>query len=324
MISLGPVDTLVTTASAVVGQASDLFVTRSGLLLVTDRTNSVIHRIHPDSGYVGSIGREGEGPGEFRLIRGLAQTSDTIWVIDEGNRRIQGLHLDGTAVASRPYHRVPLNYPVTFATDELLLQPNLGYDTTLLSVHDRDGAIVSRMGTPNGLPVLPVSFSAIHEKAVEGELAPIFANMVSPAFEPRDSTIWVGQKATGWVHRYTLGGEAVDSVFLDEAEFSRVREEWVAANSESENALLLNLLHQARAVDGALWILLGSPEGGPPRIRIVTESGEKGARLEVPGAVRATLFAVDEERGRLYLSTPDDAQILAVEVPEEGLPGAGG
>lgn len=188
-------------------------------------------------------------------------------------------------------------------------------------MHDRDGAVVSRMGAPNGLPVLPVSFSAIHEKAVEGELAPIFANMVSAAFEPRNSTIWVGQKATGWVHRYTLEGEAVDSVFLGEAEFSRVREEWVAANTESENALLLNLLHQARVVDGVLWILLASPEGEPPRLRIVSETGEKGARLEAPGADRATLFAVDEERRRLYLSTPDDAQILGVEVPEALLSG---
>lgn len=57
-----------------------------GRLVVADvRT---VHLLSDDGTYAASLGREGDGPGEFRSVAGVATRSDTIVVLDARTRRI--------------------------------------------------------------------------------------------------------------------------------------------------------------------------------------------------------------------------------------------
>lgn len=60
------------------GDASDVIAQADGTIWVADALLATIRRFAPDGGYLGSVGREGEGPGEFRtgMALGLAELPD--------------------------------------------------------------------------------------------------------------------------------------------------------------------------------------------------------------------------------------------------------
>ncbi len=65
-------------------------------------------RMHNASGtFLGSIGREGEGPGEFSSVGVMAITGDTMWVMDDGLYRFSFFDLQGNFLGSR---RIPVDF----------------------------------------------------------------------------------------------------------------------------------------------------------------------------------------------------------------------
>lgn len=64
--------------------------------------------MHNASGtlFLGSIGREGEGPGEFSSVGVMAITGDTLWVMDHGLYRFSFFDLQGNFLGSR---RIPVD-----------------------------------------------------------------------------------------------------------------------------------------------------------------------------------------------------------------------
>ncbi len=59
-----------------------------GGLAVVDGGTDQVHAFDPGGALVGSWGREGDGPGEFRRMRAAGARGDTVWVYDAGTRRI--------------------------------------------------------------------------------------------------------------------------------------------------------------------------------------------------------------------------------------------
>jgi hypothetical protein len=76
-----------------------------GELLVADAGESALKVFSESGEYLRAIGRQGEGPGEFRSISWVALEGDTLIVHDFSIRRLTFLHLDGTllnVVVPRP------------------------------------------------------------------------------------------------------------------------------------------------------------------------------------------------------------------------------
>jgi hypothetical protein len=71
-------------------------------LLVVDRGASTVRVFDRAGGYVRSVGRFGDGPGEFRLPGVVIPRGDTLWVADEADRTISRLLLDGRWVDEIP------------------------------------------------------------------------------------------------------------------------------------------------------------------------------------------------------------------------------
>ena len=77
-------------------QPRGVAITPDNFILVTD--NHKIQKISIDGAYISSVGRQGSGPLEFDVPRGIAVslTTDNIYVVDSNNCRIQVLNPDLT------------------------------------------------------------------------------------------------------------------------------------------------------------------------------------------------------------------------------------
>lgn len=82
-----------------------------GQFLISDSQTLKIHQFNNQFKYVGSIGREGKGPGEFRRLNNIFLKGDTISVVDARNYRISSYKAatDGlTLIAEKGFK--PMSY----------------------------------------------------------------------------------------------------------------------------------------------------------------------------------------------------------------------
>jgi hypothetical protein len=86
-------------------QVSGLTVSSDGTVFVAQRQDGLVRAYDRRGRFVGSIGRPGEGPGEFDTPSSLGWRGDTLWVQDSGNRRISFFHADGTFIRSLAFTR---------------------------------------------------------------------------------------------------------------------------------------------------------------------------------------------------------------------------
>ena len=75
-----------------------------GSTFVAGTGDVAIHVLGPDGDYRGTVGREGDGPGEFRTTPSIGIRSDTLWALDRARRSINYFTLAGRSVGAR---RVP-------------------------------------------------------------------------------------------------------------------------------------------------------------------------------------------------------------------------
>ncbi len=76
----------------------DVAIGPRGRLYVGQRVDGYV-RVHAADGtFDGTIGRRGEGPGEFQSVGSISIDSTGLWVFDSGNQRMSRFDLDGTLV----------------------------------------------------------------------------------------------------------------------------------------------------------------------------------------------------------------------------------
>ena len=79
----------------------------SGLMVVVDPPADRVHLVSTSGEPRGSLGRSGEGPGEFRDLRDAVLDGDRLAVFDRGRRAIEYLSLDGEYLSSLPIDGSP-------------------------------------------------------------------------------------------------------------------------------------------------------------------------------------------------------------------------
>jgi hypothetical protein len=67
----------------VLGMIGEVVVDLQGNAYLLDNQQSLLHVIGPDGTYRGSVGREGEGPGEFRMPSGVGLLSDSVLCVTQ-------------------------------------------------------------------------------------------------------------------------------------------------------------------------------------------------------------------------------------------------
>jgi len=82
------------TDEVIIGQLGVVTVDEQGRVYLADRSQNVIHIYEPDGSYLTKIGREGDGPGEFRQIRSMQVEEDKLHVMDMTTMRISTFNLN--------------------------------------------------------------------------------------------------------------------------------------------------------------------------------------------------------------------------------------
>ncbi len=114
-------------------------------------------RVHSASGqFVGTIGRPGEGPGEFKSVGVMGWVGDTLWVLDFGLYRYSYFSPDGeflrsvtvpVDLGSTPDERPPR--PIGMLTDGTILATPPAWSHLIASGELTEGVVLSM--TPGGL-----------------------------------------------------------------------------------------------------------------------------------------------------------------------------
>ena len=115
------------------GMISGTVTAPNGEILVSDGQQEVIRVFDIDGAFLRSIGRDGEGPGEFRMPCCIAfGPTGLLWVRDGGNRRYVSFEMSAVSEVPGPTIRMShasggLFAPITFQTDSTLI--DIGHKT---------------------------------------------------------------------------------------------------------------------------------------------------------------------------------------------------
>jgi len=72
-----------------------------GSVFVASRSDASVRRFAADGSFLGSFGRPGDGPGEFRRITAVGRAGDRIWVLDGATSRFTFFTPEGELLESR-------------------------------------------------------------------------------------------------------------------------------------------------------------------------------------------------------------------------------
>ena len=322
-----PVDTLITTVSGVLGEATDLAVGADGILLVLDRLNGQVHRVDGDTGYAGTFAGEGAGPTELSRPSALAAgRGDTLWVADAGNGRLQAYSMSGEHLASGRAHGW-IALPSHVTREGFLIASASGQDSALAVLFDREGERSRAYGAaPAPLASgVELRMAALAEMIADGEVPPVFRNTAYP-FATASGDVWLSRPVDGVLERYGAESDTAAAadhampairIQLAEPELTEIRERWLEENRdpESDGVSVLLYVSDIYATDDYAWVLLNQPFGDPAVLLRFARSGERLGRWTLPQASGATRLAVDPVRGRLYFGIGELAQVIALSAP---------
>jgi len=314
-IHLPPPTVLVSLESELIGHPSDIDVDASGRVWVADSRNHRLLVVDPAGGEPLLIGREGEGPGEFRSPVRLAVTDTVVHVIDGDNLRVQQYRLDGTHVADHLIGDGMIGGG-SLSREGDVVAPTLGTGSALARVYTLADSTRRNIGAPLVTPG-PWDFTAMKAEIAQGRVPDQFRNTVAPFFGT-EGTIWLLVQTEAEVRRYGADGQLVWSRVLEVPEIEEARREFFRRNAEDDRPWFitpLTTMTAAREVGDKLWMLMHGEEGTRLAVFYILdrETGDIVGRVsvDVPDAVRR--FAVDTVRSKLYLAVPEEATLLAVD-----------
>ncbi|MEJ2237073.1 MAG: 6-bladed beta-propeller [Gemmatimonadales bacterium] len=311
-ISVAEIDTLVTAESETLARPTEIATDDRGNVYVLDAGDASIYVLDPSGMKLRSIAREGAGPGELRWPRSLRIAGDTIRVLDVGNGRIQTFTTDGVPIGTITMPGDASSGAVAFAADGSALVALNGSDSALAQRYAPSGTAGSRLGAPIAPPSAVWDFVAIKQEIREGAVPAAIRNIVHPVLAD-DGSGWLLLQAEGRVQRYSPSDSMLWDVGFDLPEFAAIRQQFVDRNlaDDAPNRFTpLRYFVHGRVVGSDLWILLHQPESEPSLILIIAEDGSLETRILFPTAQGVRGFALDAERGLVYLLVLQDATVL--------------
>lgn len=307
-------DTVVSTASALIGGAADLAIGPSGRLYLSDYQYNWILSIRPDGTDPQTYGRVGSGPGEFRTPWSLAASADSLWVYDLDNGRVQAFDISGSYATHYLAEISPLGGGRALNSRGELAAGTGGRDSALVVVLRGAASERTRLGEPVAPPAAFFDFTSIREQILRGEIPDQYRNDVTPVWG-EDGSIFVAFHSEPEVRRYGPEGELIWTRAIADPVLTSARAAFIRKNRENTNPSVLFPLRyfvDGQVVDGDLWLLLNSEDAPDGVILILNgDDGSLKRRLVLSGLSSVGHFAVDQDRGRLYLTVPDEAMVLA-------------
>lgn len=307
-------DTVVSTASELIGGIMDLVAGPDGRLYIADFQSNSILSIRMDGTDPRTIGRAGSGPGEFRFPWALAVSHDTLRVYDMGNGRVQILDLTGAYFGQYTPDVPRIGGGRALNERGALAAATGGRDSALVVVVRGDEAGRISLGEPVVPPVTFFDFGSIRERILSGEIPDEYRNDVLPVWG-EDESVFVAFYTEPEIRRYDPEGNLLWAQRIDEPALAAAREAFVRKNRENQNPSQLFTLRyflDGQVVDGDLWVLLNSEDEEDGIVLVLDgDTGELKRRVVLSGLASVGHLAIDPARGRMYVTIPDEAMVVA-------------
>ena len=317
-VALVPMDTLVATASELIGGVYDVAVSPHGDVYVVDYGFKRVLVVSPDGTARRTIGREGSGPGEFEMPYIVRADADSVRVLDAASNRVQVFDSAGVLVRTYRVDSPGLGGGRDFRSDGSLVATIDGLDNAMVLVLDAVGDRVGSFGEPIVPPVTFYDFAAIKAAIRDGRVPDAFRNRATVAWAP-DHSLYLAFLAEPQVRRYDAAGSLLWTRALDEPVLRSARGAFVRKNIEEQNPSRIHSLQyviDAATVGDDLWLLLNTADEDDGLLLVLRASdGSVRRRVTFPGLPNTGYFAVDPSRRRLYMAPRGEASLLVFELP---------
>lgn len=308
--SIATYDRVITTESGLLGGTRDIAVAPDGRLFVSDMVNNHLLSVAPDGSGADTIGRSGQGPGEFRTPRALHVDDDTVRVYDLNNSRIQFFDRAGTLArqVAVPVGRTGLHSALD---SRGRLGVGVTVDSALAVVMDDDTGPLRFVGDPYPSTTPIVDLPRMKEQARAGEIPDVIVNHTFLAWGADGST-YLAFRSVPEVRRHGPDGALRWRATLDDPLLSEAHRRYVRRNTDDEGFFRIDYVTDAHEVGGDLWVLLNPGDSGEGAMLVLNgEDGSVRRRIALGGLTSAGPFAFDTMRGRLYVVMPDEAAVVA-------------
>lgn len=325
-IVIDNLEVVVSDAVVDISVPSDVDIDAQGRVYVVDRRLRQILVVSPEGDVVGTIGRGGQGPGEFGRPPGLAVRGEILWVLDL-NRGVQALDLDGNYLAEYPVQGVFRDFAFGPGGGLMFANSRVYRRGGLVAVLDEGGEEVALVGELVAPDATEWAFGPLREAVLQGTIPEEFRNHSLPIAGP-DGTVWVFLQTELLLRRYGPEFRLLAEARLDIPEREAIMEHYFvefAAAPAADSFFFPTLVQDGFATADRALLLWGTVEGQPGLITVHDASGAIVQRLLLPaldsGASLNSMWrlTVDMPRRRLYVTVSDTASLMAADLPDEVL-----
>ncbi len=317
-MALLPMDTLVGTASELIGGVYDVALSPHGDVYVVDYGFKRVLVVGPDGAVRRTIGKEGSGPGEFGMPYVVRAGADSVWVLDAASNRVQVFDSAGVLTRSYGLDAPSLGGGRDFRRDGSLAVTIDGFENAMVLVLDAAGTRVGTFGEPIVPPVTFYDFAALKSEIRDGRVPDAFRNRSAVAWAP-DHSLYLVLLTEPQVRRYDAAGSLLWTRTLDEPVLRAARATFVRKNIEEQNPSRIHSLQyviDAAVVGEDLWLLLNTADEDDGLLLVLrANDGSVRRRVTFPGLPNTGYFAVDPLRRRLYMAPRGEASVLVFELP---------
>lgn len=316
----------------------DIVELADGGIAVANAGTQEVRIFDAAGGYVRSIGRQGEGPGEFTGLARLAVRGDTLLAYDpRAMGRLTRFRIDGTYISDLRLQAPGASFGHTLggvladgsslAWSSARLPEAEGFtrDSVRLYRVGADGAILDTLGSfPGGERVLHTQQRSGNLVAVSMLMLDFYRNFLGAASGPRgfaaptDSPFvlaWTAGRAHPDPLRWQAVPRPVDDAYID----AYIAAEAAAAETPEERRSIEESYRDVgrpdiqpffdrllASPDGELWVRLFAQPGAASREWLIFDEGTSpAARVVVPAAI--DIRAIGKER--VYALMRDDLDV---------------
>lgn len=303
--------------AAAFGRVRDIASDLQGRIVVAEGYGNELRVFTGGGTFLEALGREGQGPGEFAFLSGLAVAPDgTVWAMDPGNQRITGFTADEVRTLPVPGEGWSATVPWLglFSKEGDLIDLAIesdGRGGTLKRVErwsiDGDSLVLQHR---LDLPVYaPDSYQLERGQVTETRAVP-FAPERRLALSP-DGGVWVNDESPYVIHRLGADGDTLLTIrrSLRASQVSRSERARAASSAGLRTAQIpreRQVIERVVAdLDGGVWVFAGerAPDGSAIA-DLWSEAGE-WTRIVIPVALDSRV--VPEVSGDRVAATVRDS-----------------